>query len=379
MRIVHMTSAHFWHDVRIFGKMCRSLSSAGWEVHLVAPRQDVSTVEIREGVAVHPVLPARGRVERMLKVVSLVQRRAHAIEADIYHFHDPEFLRTAIGFQRTVQRPVVYDAHEDVRRQSIHKEWIPRNTRRLVGRLAGWVEDRQAARVAAVVAATPSIAARFPSHPRCTVVQNFPVLDEFIGGEEKGPPIQGRFAYVGGLEAVRGIREMVRALPLAGAQTTLALAGRFSSADFARNCRRLPGWDRVLETGYLNRREVRALLGESQAGLVVLHPLENYQVAYPVKMFEYMASGLPVIASDFPLWRSILDEAACGLLVDPLDPKSIAAAMRWIMEHPSEARAMGERGRQAVLRKYNWESEFARLAALYRRLSPAPGAPRRAA
>jgi glycosyltransferase involved in cell wall biosynthesis len=82
-------------------------------------------------------------------------------------------------------------------------------------------------------------------------------------------------------------------------------------------------------------------------------------------MFEYMAAGLPVIASNFPYWREILERADCGLLVDPLDVGAIEAAMRWIVENPSEARSKGDRGRKLVMETLNWERQGAELLALY--------------
>ena len=85
-------------------------------------------------------------------------------------------------------------------------------------------------------------------------------------------------------------------------------------------------------------------------------------------MFEYMSVGLPVIVSGFPLWRRIVDEAGCGLPVDPLNPQAIADAMVWILDHPAEAEAMGRRGREAVEKYYNWETETDKLAALYKKL-----------
>ena len=81
-----------------------------------------------------------------------------------------------------------------------------------------------------------------------------------------------------------------------------------------------------------------------------------------------MAASLPVIASDFPLWRQIVDGAGCGLLVDPLDPKAIAGAIQWLLDNPHEAEAMGRRGRQAVATEYNWDRETRKLVALYNRM-----------
>jgi glycosyltransferase involved in cell wall biosynthesis len=111
-------------------------------------------------------------------------------------------------------------------------------------------------------------------------------------------------------------------------------------------------------------------LSKAVAGLVVLKPLQSFQEALPVKMFEYMAAGLPVIASDFPLWRTIIDGEKCGILVDPLDPQALASTMSWILEHPAEAAEMGKRGRAAVRERYNWESEARALLGFYDALSP---------
>ena len=101
---------------------------------------------------------------------------------------------------------------------------------------------------------------------------------------------------------------------------------------------------------------------------MLFYPEPNHIDVQPNKMFEYMAAGLPVIASNFPHWREIIEGAGCGLLVDPLDPEAIAAAMKWILDHPAEAEAMGQRGRQAVEKKYNWESQSLQLLEIYNRL-----------
>jgi glycosyltransferase involved in cell wall biosynthesis len=117
--------------------------------------------------------------------------------------------------------------------------------------------------------------------------------------------------------------------------------------------------------GFLDRDRVRQVLSRSLAGLVLLHPIINYLDALPVKMFEYMCAGIPVIASDFPLWREIIQGNNCGLLVDPLEPTAIAKAIDYLVENPREAQRMGENGRKAVEARYNWESEEKKLLRFY--------------
>ncbi len=107
-------------------------------------------------------------------------------------------------------------------------------------------------------------------------------------------------------------------------------------------------------------------------GLVTFLPAPNHTESQPNKLFEYMAAGLPVVASDFPLWRHIVESSQCGLLVDPSDPGKIAEAIEWILRHPQEAEAMGRRGAEAVRQTYNWGSEAKTLLDLYRQLLHQP-------
>ena len=117
--------------------------------------------------------------------------------------------------------------------------------------------------------------------------------------------------------------------------------------------------------GFLDRVRLREVLSRSVAGLVTLHPVINYIDALPVKMFEYMSAGIPVIASDFPLWREIITLNDCGLLVDPLNPVAIAEAIDYFINHPEDAERMGMNGRRAVEKLYNWTHEGQKLLAFY--------------
>jgi glycosyltransferase involved in cell wall biosynthesis len=235
-------------------------------------------------------------------------------------------------------------------------------------RLAGRVSD-------GVVAATPAIALGLPS-ARTVVVQNFPIPAELH--HEGSLPYRERpplFAYLGGLSPMRGIREMLSALERlpAQSQARLALAGKFESDAVEAECRQRPGWARVDMLGYLGRTELAGLLGRSRAGLVLLRPEPSYMESYPTKLFEYMAVGLPVVASHFPLWREIVEGAGCGLLVDPLDPDAIARALSWVLDHPAEAAEMGARGQKAVAERFGWPAEEEKLLRFYRSLEQGAG------
>jgi glycosyltransferase involved in cell wall biosynthesis len=130
--------------------------------------------------------------------------------------------------------------------------------------------------------------------------------------------------------------------------------------------------DNVLLKGWLNRIEVKVLLSESKIGLVTLHPVPNYYDAYPVKMFEYMAAGLPVIASDFPVYREIIEKADCGLVVDPLDVEVTKKKIITLLDSPEILTKFSQNGREAALKYYNWNNEFQSLLNLYQKVLGKP-------
>ena len=148
----------------------------------------------------------------------------------------------------------------------------------------------------------------------------------------------------------------------------LSIAGEFTEKSLANDVRKYPGWERANELGFLSRAGIRDLLSVSLAGLVTLRPTINYIDSLPVKMFEYMSAGIPVIASNFPLWREIIEGYNCGICVDPLDPTAIAAAIDILAQDPEYARQMGQNGQKAVMEKFNWGAEEKKLMILYEKL-----------
>jgi glycosyltransferase involved in cell wall biosynthesis len=148
----------------------------------------------------------------------------------------------------------------------------------------------------------------------------------------------------------------------------LLLAGEIES-NIEKRLKKRPGWRQVEALGFIDRDGVRTAMAHSMVGLVLLHPTINYWDALPIKMFEYMSSGLPVISSNFPLWREIIEGAECGICVDPFDQNEITSAIHWIMERPQEAMQMGKNGRKAVEEMYNWRLVELELRRLYDKIA----------
>jgi glycosyltransferase involved in cell wall biosynthesis len=180
--------------------------------------------------------------------------------------------------------------------------------------------------------------------------------------------------FVGQISALRGAAEMVSAMGKVGkfSEARLILVGETDVPDLLTSLSALPGWERVIYRGWQHRAAVEETLSQSSVGLVLYHPFANAIASQPNKLFEYMAAGLPVIASDFPLWRALVVDNGCGLCVPPHDIDAIARAIEWIFEHPAEADAMGRRGQALVQDEMNWEREENALLALYERLVRLP-------
>ncbi|AMN46431.1 hypothetical protein ACG33_04795 [Steroidobacter denitrificans] len=369
MIIGHLTSAHPVHDVRIYIKQCRTLQKAGYQVVLIAPGSN--THQQGSGIQIISVRKWRNRLVRMIATTWEVFLRAISSKAKVLHFHDPELIPVGLVLKLCGRR-VIYDVHENLPDQVMSKPWIPRVLRRSISKAVNVIELVSVRAFDAVVAATPKIASRFPER-KTVVVQNFPILSEFSRRIKGQSNIRHcTLVYVGGIAEARGIIEMIAATEIArhmGLDVRLVIAGEFLSEELMRRVMAMNGWKFVDYLGWQSREQIAMVLSESLAGMVVLHPTLSYVDAYPVKLFEYMAAGIPVIASDFPLWREIIQDAHCGLLVNPLDPQAIANAILWLSENEQEVKRMGEAGALAVESRFSWANESAKLIDLYSRFA----------
>ncbi len=364
LKSCHLTSVHRRDDVRIFYKECISLNQAGFEVELVVA--DGKGNAQKEGIAIYDagIKESSKRLSRMIKTVWMIYRQTLGLDADIFHFHDSELIPLGLLLKWRGKK-VIYDVHEDLPRQISSKYYLPESIRPLLSKFAEFIENCSAGCFSAISAATPHIRDRFLKFNAHTVdVNNFPRLDNLSFADLPWKERQRKICYIGGISENRGILELVDALSAIDA--TLDLAGDFYPISLKKKLTGRPGWKKTNELGFLNREEIKGVLASCKVGIVTLYPTDSYMHSLPVKMFEYMAAGIPVVASSFPLWRDIIEKYECGCCVNPHDYQEIAKAVKRLLDDDELAQKMGENGRRAVEKYFNWENESKKMLELYK-------------
>ena len=366
MKIAHLTSAHPRYDTRIFIKMCTSLAKHGYDVSLIVA--DGLGNEIKDNVAIFDVgAKTGGRLSRMTKTVKRVFDAALKLKADIYHLHDPELIPIGLKLKKFGKK-VIFDAHEDLPKQILGKPYLNKPTKVVLSKAFTLYEHWACPKFDAIIGATPFIRDKFLKINANTVdVNNFPLLDELANTSDWSKKLN-EVAYVGDISKIRGIEEIILAMNDTHG-VKLNLAGKFGDKSLEDKVKNQQAWLRVNELGFLNRQQVNEVLAKSKAGLVTFLPAPNHIDAQPNKMFEYMSAGLPIVTSNFPLWREIVEGNQCGFCVNPLNSNEIGDAIQYIVEHPQEAEEMGKNGRKSVEEKYNWLIEEQKLLMLYKGLS----------
>lgn len=288
----------------------------------------------------------------------------------VFHLHDPELIPTAI-LLRLTGRKVIYDVHEKTPDTMYSKNYLSPSLAFFMyyaALIAEWLAGKIVNHVIVVI---PSLMDRFP-RKKTGLIQNYAHRDELMpeGLHLNSSQKKRQIIYIGNITRLRGVKEAILALELLpeNYDVTFALGGHFGEQDLEKECRALEGWKRVRYMGFINRETVAKELATSMAGVILLHPTPDHIDSQAVKLYEYMLAGLPVIVTDIPVMNQIVDETGCGYKVNPFQPKEIAAIYRKVLADEATHKEMGERGRLAVLKKYNWDSQIPTLLDIYEKV-----------
>jgi len=361
MKVYHISTVHQRYDIRIFKKECITLAHVGFDVSFIVA--DGKGDEQNAGVHIIDAgFPGTGRKNRFLKGTKLVQKIIQRDRPDVLHFHDPELLFLARKMAK--KHIVIYDAHEDLPKQIMSKPYIKPFFRKIIASLSGYVEKRVAQKIYGVISVVDEIVQRFQNYqPNTILLANYPTInsEEIIDFELKN----GAIVYAGGVTRIRGAQEMAKVAKQI--QEPVHIYGAIENELLQKECELL-SHSFAKFYGQINQEELFRILKTSSIGLVILHPVPNYMNSSPNKLFEYMANGMAVVASDFPVWKEIINTYQCGICVNPLDVDEVVNAISYLKNNPEIAVEMGKNGRKAVLEHFNWEVESRKLINFYREI-----------
>lgn len=365
IKVCHVTSAHPRYDVRIFHKECKSLAKRGFDVTLLV--NDKMEDELIDGVKIKSThYSYKNRYGRMIKSRKQIKEKAIEIDANIYHFHDPELLPIASVLKRR-RKKVIFDFHEDVSQQILFKMWIPRIIRKIVSSLYKIYELIPIKKFDALITVTPKFVERLKkANPNTIMVTNYPIISDMEDEDNIAGNKCNNICFAGCVSPQWNHLNIINAIEQID-DISYKLAGS-GSKEYLGILKNLEGWNRVDYLGRIPHKEVKKIYLESIIGMTLLS--HNTQVGDEgtlgnTKIFEYMEAGLPIICSNNKLWKQIVDDYKCGIAVDPNNVEEIRNAIIELRDNNELSMQMGRNGRRAVETKFNWKVEEKKLVEVY--------------
>ncbi len=369
-RVCKLTNIHSPLDQRIFHKEAQSLVAAGYEVTIIGPGP-IAMAGLERGVHIQTIPPAHNFRQRVFNLFRLL-REGWKVKADFYHFHDPELLPLGV-FLRLLGKRAIYDVHEHFPQAALVRTWIPAGLRRSLSVLVDVWERLLAGCLSGVVGVVEEQGGRFGG---ClfAAVKNYPRLEWFQSNGHSQAPVAHQLIHVGSLSRERGglfLLEIMKVLRETHPDVRLLCIGRFHTEPvqtlFLQKLEEYQLHDQVTcHTEPVPYEELGRVIQASKIGLIPGQvSVQNLAPFVPTKLFEYLACGLPVVASALPSIRNFYAEADWGGVVEPADPRAHARAIRCLLDSPLEARAKGDRGRSLVESRFNWDLEAEKLLNLY--------------
>lgn len=354
-KICHVTSVHPRYDVRILHKECKSLASNGFDVVLLVndnlPDENIDGVQI---ISTH--IKPRSRLERVLKSKKILKQKMLQINAEVYHFHDPELLPEAVWIKKEGKK-VIFDFHEDVSQQILFKPWIPKIIRKFTSKIYKKYEKNRIKKFDALITVTPKFVDRLKQiNPNTIMITNYPILKEKVVNDQISK--KKAICFAGGISPQWNHENIIRAIEsIDDIEYIIAGSG---SPKYIQKLKKLPGWSKVRYLGRIPHEKVMDIYSEAMIGMTLLS--NNTQVSDEgtlgnTKIFEFMEAELPIICSNNRIWTEIVTKYNCGIAIDPNNINEIISAIKYITEYQNKAFDLGKNGRRAVEERYNWKKQ----------------------
>ena len=380
MKIAVLTTAHRPDDDRIYYKEVVSLLTRYPQVDLIAPVQPGEAYALGPGVALRP-LPRRRGVWGRLRTVAAAAAEAIRLKPDVCHFHDLDFVVMAPWVRWRCGARMVYDAHEVYPESMLISPNIPA----ILRPLAAWIVDggeKTCARACSLIvtADAPNTESFARTGVRAVTLFNYPRLSLFAPDPARVEALRRDFAgrrvliYQGTMSRDRGLFHMldgVRLLKKDVPEVLLLLVGLNDArlrAEAEERIRRdgLDGQVRIVP--WVPHADMANHMALAEIGLVPWQPSEKNKKNIPIKVFEYMACGLPLLGADLPSTTPYIAGSGAGVVYDSTDAEAFAREARRMLGDAPGLERMARAGREAVAREWNWGEMEKRMLAAYAEL-----------
>ncbi|WP_205842201.1 glycosyltransferase [Natranaerobius trueperi] len=366
LKIIHISTVHHPLDTRILYKQCFSLANEGYEVHLIVQsHQDLQNINLPDNLYIWKLNVPKNRFYRVIFTVWEAYKIAKKIDGDIYHLHDPEILTISTLLKKN-NGQVVFDVHEDYETSIKQKKYLSKPLRLLLAKIYKRIE-KILTKSCHLVLAEKYYKEKFP---KSKTVLNYPIVNdnEKIRTNKQKKERSNWLIYTGNVTEARGALYHAKIPKYLNSRVGVYFVGYCSETIAKKIYERSEIGIEINGVGhYVPRDEMDKIYNNNNwlAGVAIFPWTEHYYKKELTKFFEYMLHEIPIICSNFKVWKDFVESYNCGIAVDPEDDQDQKAAIEYLMNNPEEAKQMGVNGRKAVLEELNWENEFEKLKELY--------------
>ena len=377
-KICMLTNTHNPLDHRVFYKESLSLKKIGYDVYVIGVDFSETKKYVEKEIKITQIRRVKNKIFKRILSLPQLYCEAKKIDCDIYHCHDLDAAALGLLLKIFHKKKLVFDVHEYNAEIITEGSTIPKMLKPFIKKIIEKIDRYIAVKSDYIITVDDNLYNNYKKYNKnCVSIQNFINFESInIDPDSNNFKRKENIVYLGALSEKRGILKIIetaKKLKEKGIQNKILFVGGFSNESEKNKTLKLIEKynleDMIKFVGKVPYEQVPKHLKQSIIGLLILQPSERYlKGSYPVKLFEYMYYGLPVIASNFEGIKEIIQKEKCGILINPKDTDEITNAITNLLEKPEKIKQMGHNGKQAILKKYNWNNESKKLEEIYEKI-----------
>lgn len=371
--ILILSTVHSLEDARIFYKEAVSIKKKFENVTICIPHK-FDEIFTKENITVQPLPIPINRFDRVFRLQYILLRKIPKSRYSIIHFHDPELILLCFILKKIYGIKIIFDVHENVIASIDVRTWIPKSMKKIVSFLYQKLEHYFSKSFDTIIIAEKSYREIYGS--RAVEILNYPVIDKNIEIKSKTIDNGITFVYGGNITEVRGIWQILQSFNMIVSQNNkckLYLVGKIETKELTEKIKNYINQNslvsNVILTGKVNIHELYDIINNSYLGFALLSEVEHHTGKLPGKIFDYMIWGVPVIVSNFDIYRPYISQKNTGIMVDYNDPNAVSREILNIINDKKRFEEMSANCIRESRNRWTWNEEEKKLLDVYTSLT----------